>query len=118
MRLVESISSKRLDNLIEDIYREFFTMSLSDSRIDKFATLFHEEFVFLFSYRTTEYICLTERKPRKSLYELHNLLLIDRDSVCRLQDGLERWMRILDHFASELSVDEFWDILEWTWTIE
>jgi hypothetical protein len=60
MRLVEPISRERLDDLIEDIYREILTMSLSDRRIDELASLLHEEFEFLFSYGASEYIRLTE----------------------------------------------------------
>lgn len=60
MRLIESISCKWLDNLIEDIDCEIFWMSSSFRSIDEFPSLFHEELVFLLTDRTTQYICFTE----------------------------------------------------------
>ena len=89
MRLVKSITSKRLNNLIKDIYSKIFFMSLGMSRRDEFVSLFHEEIVFLLTDSTTEYICFTKRKTCKCLYELHNLFLVYCNSIGWFQDCLE-----------------------------
>ena len=118
MRLVESVSSKWLDNLIEYVYREILIVSLLMSRSDELVPLLHEEIEFLFTDGSSEDICLAEGESGERLYQLHDLFLIDRDTVCRLQDGLERWMRILDDLATELAIDELWDIGKWSRTVE
>ena len=118
MRLVESISSKWFDDLIEYIYREILIVSLLVSRSDELVPLLHEEIEFLFTDSSSEDIRLTERESSERLHQLHDLFLIDRDTVCRLQDGLERGMWILDDLAPELAIDELWDIGERTRAIE
>ena len=118
MRLVESISSKWLDDLIEYIYCEILLVSLLVGRSDELVPLLHEEIEFLFADGSSEDICLTERESGERLYQLHDLFLIDRDPVCWLQDGLERWMWILDDLATELAIDELWDIGKWSRAVE
>jgi hypothetical protein len=64
-------------------------MTLCMSGRDEFVSLLHEEVEFLFTDSSSEDICLTERESGKSLYQLHDLFLIDSDTVCWFQDSLE-----------------------------
>ncbi len=118
MRFIEPITREWLDNLIEYIDREFFFVSLFARRIDEFASLFHEELVLLLPYGSTEYVCFSERESSKSLYQLHDLLLIDGDTIGRPKDRLKGGMWILDCLASVFPIDELWDILHRTGSIE
>jgi len=118
MRFVESVSGKWLDNIGKNIDCKRFWMSLKFCGFDEFCFLFHEEIDLFLTDCTTKNIGFTERESGKCLNELHDLFLIDSDTLSWLQNGFKRRMGIFYFFTTVLSGNVGWDIGEWSGSIQ
>ena len=62
--------------------------------------------MLLLPHCTAQKVRLPETEPREYLHNLHDLLLIEYDAECFLQNRLEHRMHIDDLFFSVQTVDE------------
>ena len=62
---------------------------------------------FLFAHHTADHIRLTERVPRKSLNDFHNLFLIDYTAVGLFEYGFEQRVSVRHEFGVVLALYEF-----------
>ena len=117
MGLVESISCKRLQH-VEDLFCVLLCISLLYSSSLELHQLLCQGVNLLLTHDTSQDICFSKSVSCNDLGCLHDLLLIDDDSVGGLQDRLQGRVWICDWSASPLGVDVFGDELHRTGPVE
>ena len=111
MRLVERVARKAL-HIRKDLFSHLFRHAARDRAVDipalaavavdEFIALRHEFGFVLFAHRAADKVSLSERKSRKILEDLHDLLLIDNDAVGNFQDMLQQRRVVFDLLRIEL----------------
>ena len=66
----------------------------------------HQKLMFLFPHGTPQEIRLSKGKARQNLDDLHDLLLVEDDAKCLLENRLEKRMQINDLFFSMQAIDK------------
>ena len=82
------------------LYSIFFTT------LEKNLFLRHQKFMFLFPHGTPQEIRLSKGKARQNLDDLHDLLLVEDDAKCLLENRLKKRMQINDLFFSMKAIDK------------
>jgi hypothetical protein len=74
--------------------------------------------VLLLAHRAAQEVGLSQAVAADALGDLHDLLLVDDDSVGLLEDGLEAGVGVAYRLPPRLRVDELGDVVHGTGTVE
>ena len=106
MGFVESVVGELLD-VLPDGFRQIVRDVVGlEASFDEFIVLRLHVLDFLFADRAAEDVRLSEREPGEHLHDLHDLLLVEHDSVGLLEILLHQRMVVFDGHGSELAPDE------------
>ena len=117
MTFVKSVAGKR-NHDFKNITCVFRCKSIFYSTIDKFLLFCHKNFKFLFSHGTTKHIGSTKGESCNSLSNLHNLFLVNHNSVGFFQYIFKTRVWIVNCFWMPLSFDVLRNVIHWAWTIK
>ena len=117
MRLVEGIEGKGLPVLPYFLQNRFRVPALCTAR-GKLGLHLVENCLNFFTHGLAQHVGFALGESGQFLRELHNLLLIDRDSVGFLEKLLHSRNVVGDGFGTVLSANEAWDVLHWARTVE
>ena len=105
VRFIEAVTGK-VDHEVEDVIRRLFIDAILHGACDKGIPVLLQDLRLLVSHGAAEHVGLAEGKTAHDRGDLHDLFLIEDDAVGFLQDGSQRWMRVLDGDLSMFSLDE------------
>ena len=118
MSLVKAVVSE-VEKLAPEGFSDFFGSATDfDGTLNKlrFHLLHHVN--FLLTDCLTESISLTTGKTTPFLRNLHELLLVDHNTVSRLEGVLKAWMEVSNWLFPVFAANEGVDKLHWAWAIK
>ena len=114
---VKSVTCK-WNHDIKNIFCVFCVKSVFNSTIYEVYFFCIHNFFFLFSHSTTEHIRTTKRISCNSLSNLHNLFLVNHNSVSFFENIFKTRVWITNCFWMPLSFDVLRNIIHRSWTIK
>ena len=117
MRFIKTVTCKR-NHYFKNIVGMFFCEPLLYGAFFKFLFLSHKDFKFFLSHGTAEHIGTTKRKAGNLLGNLHNLFLINHDSVSFLKDTFKARIWIFNFSRVFFTFNKVWNICHWTRTVK
>ena len=104
MRLVETVAPEGL-NLIGNVLNDFVVVASIHAAVDESLQLFPDQLGILLPHRLAENIRLGKRVAGHDIGNAHQLLLINNDTVGRLEHAFEIRMRVCDRLNAPLASD-------------
>ncbi len=108
VRLIEAIVGKMCQEVKNRISQPHFNVILL-ATIEEIFLLGHQNFMLFLAHGAAQEICLTERKARKHLHNLHDLLLIEHNAKSFLKNRLQKRMHISNFLFAMTAGDEILD---------
>ena len=93
-----------------------FCVSIFYGTGNKLFLLFHKNVELFLTHGTAKHIGSTKRESRNNLGYLHNLFLVNHNTVGFFQEVFKRRIRIFNFFRMPFSFNIFWNICQWTRT--
>ena len=104
MRLVETVATEGFD-LIGNVLDDFAVVPSIHAAVDESLQLFPDQLGILLPHRLAENIRLGKRVAGHDIGNAHQLLLINNDTVGRLEHAFEIRMRVCDRLNAPLASD-------------